>query len=133
MCLIAFYSKEIQKFDGKNISSSSSIFQHGFDEWFGAPNCHFKYGKKRGPNIPVYNNEKMIGRYYQDFSIDTGKGLSNYTNILKTEALRYIYKRQESAKIEPKPFFLYWAPDATHGPTYASQVELKPEQTFENI
>ena len=74
----------------------------------------------------------MIGRYYQDFSIDTGKGLSNYTNILKTEALRYIYKRQESAKIEPKPFFLYWAPDATHGPTYASQVELKPGQTFEN-
>ena len=70
----------------------------------------------------------MIGRYYQDFSIDTGKGLSNYTNILKTEALRYIYKRQESAKIEPKPFFLYWAPDATHGPTYASQVELKPDK-----
>ena len=63
----------------------------------------------------------MIGRYYQDFSIDTGKGLSNYTNILKTEALRYIYKRQESAKIEPKPFFLYWAPDATHGPTYSSE------------
>ena len=75
----------------------------------------------------------MIGRYYQDFSIDTGKGLSNYTNILKTEALRYIYKRQESSKIEPKPFFLYWAPDATHGPTYASQVELKSGQTFENI
>ena len=39
--------------------------QHGFDEWFGAPNCHFKYNKKSGPNIPVYNDKKMVGRYYQ--------------------------------------------------------------------
>ena len=48
---------------------------HGFDEWFGAPNCHFKYGKWRpGPNIPVYQNGKMVGRYYEDFKIDTQTG-----------------------------------------------------------
>ena len=51
--------------------------KHGFDEWFGAPNCHFKYGQDghKGPNIPVYRNEKMIGRYYQDIGIDTVKGI----------------------------------------------------------
>ena len=28
---------------------------HGFDEWFGAPNCHFgPYNDKNTPNIPVY-------------------------------------------------------------------------------
>ena len=28
---------------------------HGFDEWFGAPNCHFgPYDDKKTPNIPVY-------------------------------------------------------------------------------
>ena len=30
--------------------------RHGFQEWFGAPNCHFVYEKswRPGPNIPVY-------------------------------------------------------------------------------
>ena len=37
--------------------------KHGFDEWFGAPNCHFKFGAQKGPNIPVYRNREMIGRY----------------------------------------------------------------------
>ena len=58
--------------------------RHGFNEWFGAPNCHFKYSKKgrTGPNIPVYNNSNMIGRYYEQFPIDINKGLSNYSLIL---------------------------------------------------
>ncbi len=91
--------------------------KHGFDEWFGAPNCHFKY--PNGPNIPIYNNNKMVGRYYAAnsafFNIDTKKGLSNYTSVLTSEALRYIQRNAH------RPFFLYWAPDATHGPTYASE------------
>ena len=36
--------------------------KHGFDEWFGAPNCHFHYDGKKNPNIPVYNNTDMVGR-----------------------------------------------------------------------
>ena len=37
--------------------------RHGFDEWFGAPNCHFRFGNGTGePNIPVYRNNKMVGR-----------------------------------------------------------------------
>ena len=59
----------------------------------------------------------MIGRYYQDIGIDTVKGLSNYTNLLTLEALKYIDK--QSIRKE-QPFFLYWAPDSTHGPTYSS-------------
>ena len=31
------------------------LLNHGFDEWFGAPNCHFgPYDDKKTPNIPVY-------------------------------------------------------------------------------
>ena len=37
--------------------------------------------------------------------------------MLKIEALFYISKR---AAIPQKPFFLYWAPDSTHAPVYAS-------------
>ena len=37
--------------------------EHGFDEWFGAPNCHFgPYDNIHIPNIPVYKDSKMIGR-----------------------------------------------------------------------
>ena len=36
------------------------LSRHGFQEWFGAPNCHFIYEKSRrpGPNIPVYRWEQ---------------------------------------------------------------------------
>jgi hypothetical protein len=36
--------------------------KHGFDEWFGAPNCHYKYDNKFIPNIPVYRDNLMTGR-----------------------------------------------------------------------
>nr|KAG5712981.1 hypothetical protein BaRGS_021775 [Batillaria attramentaria] len=37
---------------------------HGFDEWFGAPNCHFgPFDDKTQPNIPVFRDADMIGRY----------------------------------------------------------------------
>ena len=38
--------------------------KHGFDEWFGAPNCHFgPFNNKDTPNIPVYRDANMVGRY----------------------------------------------------------------------
>lgn len=54
---------------------------HGFDEWFGAPNCHFgPYNNKNTPNIPVYRDSQMIGRYYErEFNIDKSTGESNLT------------------------------------------------------
>lgn len=37
--------------------------KHGFDEWFGSPNCHFgPYNNKVAPNIPIYRDWEMIGR-----------------------------------------------------------------------
>jgi N-acetylgalactosamine-6-sulfatase len=64
--------------------------KHGFNKWFGAPDCHFHYGTGTGsPNIPVYRNEKMIGRFYESFGIDLKTRESNYTQILKLEAIRY--------------------------------------------
>lgn len=39
--------------------------KHGFDEWFGSPNCHFgPYNNKDFPNLPVYRDQEMIGRYF---------------------------------------------------------------------
>ena len=54
--------------------------------------CHFKYNVtwRKGPNIPVYKNTKMMGRYYEDFKIDRGRGLSNYTQVMTEHALEYI-------------------------------------------
>ena len=56
--------------------------ENGFDEWFGAPNCHFgPYNNSFRPNIPVYNNSEMVGRWdhssvlrYIYLTPDTNKG-----------------------------------------------------------
>ena len=50
-----------------------------FQEWFGAPNCHFNYNRRPGPNIPVYRDSRMVGRYYEQFPIDVTRGRSNFT------------------------------------------------------
>lgn len=45
--------------------------EKGFDEWFGAPNCHFgPYNNSFRPNIPVYKNREMVGRYYHTLHSD---------------------------------------------------------------
>ena len=64
--------------------SVRNITKDRVKEWFGAPNCHFKYSKtgRKGPNIPVYRDGKMVGRYYEQFPIDTKQGLSNFTLTL---------------------------------------------------
>ncbi|KAM9301603.1 N-acetylgalactosamine-6-sulfatase [Gastrophryne carolinensis] len=92
--------------------------RHGFDKWFGSPNCHFgPYNDKEIPNIPVYRDWEMIGRYYEDITIDHKTGESNLTQLYLEEALDFI---SESAASK-QPFFLYWAIDATHAPVYASK------------
>uniref|UniRef100_A0A4W3GE19 Galactosamine (N-acetyl)-6-sulfatase n=1 Tax=Callorhinchus milii TaxID=7868 RepID=A0A4W3GE19_CALMI len=100
--------------------------RHGFDQWFGAPNCHFgPYNNMVKPNIPVYNNSEMVGRYYEEFDINLKTGESNLTQIYLQEALQFI-RDQALKKLEP--FFLYWAIDATHAPVYASKSFLKTSQ-----
>ncbi|PIO31287.1 hypothetical protein AB205_0154470, partial [Aquarana catesbeiana] len=92
--------------------------RHGFDEWFGSPNCHFgPYDDKQQPNIPVYRDWDMIGRYYEDIEINHKTGESNLTQIYLQEALNFIGKYGSTKQ----PFFLYWAIDATHAPVYASK------------
>ncbi|KAK1163533.1 N-acetylgalactosamine-6-sulfatase [Acipenser oxyrinchus oxyrinchus] len=93
--------------------------QHGFDEWFGAPNCHFGpySSKEETPNIPVYNNSEMVGRYYEDFMINRKTGESNLTQLYLEEALSYIRRQATSCQ----RFFMYWAIDSTHAPVYASK------------
>ncbi|XP_047644890.1 N-acetylgalactosamine-6-sulfatase isoform X1 [Phacochoerus africanus] len=99
--------------------------KHGFDEWFGSPNCHFgPYDNKARPNIPVYRDWEMVGRFYEEFPINLKTGESNLTQIYLQEALDFI-KRQQAAR---RPFFLYWAIDATHAPVYASRAFLGTSQ-----
>uniref|UniRef100_A0A8C1DF32 N-acetylgalactosamine-6-sulfatase n=1 Tax=Cyprinus carpio carpio TaxID=630221 RepID=A0A8C1DF32_CYPCA len=99
--------------------------KHGFDEWFGSPNCHFgPYNNSVRPNIPVYNNSEMTGRYYEEFEINVKTGESNLTQIYLKEGLDFI-SQQATAQ---RPFFLYWAPDATHSPVYASERFLGKSQ-----
>ncbi|XP_074616561.1 N-acetylgalactosamine-6-sulfatase-like isoform X1 [Acropora palmata] len=99
--------------------------QHGFDEWFGAPNCHFgPYDNIKTPNIPVYKDNKMLGRYYQQFAINRKTGESNLTQMFTMEALDFIDTQAKTRK----PFFLYWAPDSTHTPVYASAKFLGTSQ-----
>uniref|UniRef100_A0A8D1VDS5 N-acetylgalactosamine-6-sulfatase n=1 Tax=Sus scrofa TaxID=9823 RepID=A0A8D1VDS5_PIG len=99
--------------------------KHGFDEWFGSPNCHFgPYDNRARPNIPVYRDWEMVGRFYEEFPINLKTGESNLTQIYLQEALDFI-KRQQAAR---RPFFLYWAIDATHAPVYASRAFLGTSQ-----
>uniref|UniRef100_A0A452SMF2 N-acetylgalactosamine-6-sulfatase n=1 Tax=Ursus americanus TaxID=9643 RepID=A0A452SMF2_URSAM len=92
--------------------------KHGFDEWFGSPNCHFgPYDNRARPNIPVYRDWEMVGRYYEEFPINLRTGEANLTQVYLQEALDFM-KRQQVAQ---RPFFLYWAIDATHAPVYASR------------
>ncbi|XP_055268922.1 N-acetylgalactosamine-6-sulfatase isoform X1 [Moschus berezovskii] len=99
--------------------------KHGFDEWFGSPNCHFgPYDSKARPNIPVYRDQEMVGRFYEEFPINLKTGEANLTQIYLQEALEFI-QRQQAAH---RPFFLYWAVDATHAPVYASKPFLGTSQ-----
>ncbi|XP_036951516.1 N-acetylgalactosamine-6-sulfatase [Acanthopagrus latus] len=97
----------------------------GFDQWFGSPNCHFgPYNNSFRPNIPVYKNGEMVGRFYEEFKIDRKTGESNLTQIYLEEALMFINVQA----VMKRPFFLYWAADATHAPVYASKPFLGKSQ-----
>ena len=57
--------------------------KHGFDEWFGAPNCHFGPFKiESEPNIPVYKNAEMVGRFVSGFYIAFTKYSINIESLL---------------------------------------------------
>ncbi|XP_053282218.1 N-acetylgalactosamine-6-sulfatase [Pleuronectes platessa] len=99
--------------------------ENGFDEWFGAPNCHFgPYNSSFRPNVPVYNNSEMLGRFYEEFEINIKTGESNLTQIYLQESLDFILRQAEAGQ----PFFLYWTPDSTHAPVYASRPFLGKSQ-----
>lgn len=92
--------------------------ERGFDYWFGSPNCHLgPYDDVTTPNIPVFRNASMIGRYFEDFAIDESEAVSNMTRLFTEEAVSFIERQADEG-----PFFLLWAADATHEPVYASSL-----------
>ncbi|GAB6025835.1 hypothetical protein CHUAL_011817 [Chamberlinius hualienensis] len=89
---------------------------HGFHEYFGAADVHFgPYDDVTTPNVAVFRDSKMIGRYYEDYVI-TSDGVSNLTDIFLQDALNFLQARVQ----DKQPFFLWWTPDSNHGPTYSS-------------
>ena len=95
--------------------------RRGFDEFFGSGNCHFgPFDDVKTPNMPVYKNDKMMGRYYTNFTIDRKSGHSDMSQIFLREGLSFIEEQNAAGN----PFFLYWTPDANHGPNYASDMFL---------
>lgn len=92
--------------------------RHGFHEFLGSPSTHpGPFDDVKEPNIPVFRDDHMIGRYYEDFKIDVKRAVSNITAMYTEEAVSFI-RRQATQR---QPFFLYWAPDSTHTPVYASE------------
>lgn len=91
--------------------------KHGFHEFYGSPNCHFgPYDNKNIPNIPMFRNNKMIGRYFENIHIDKQQHLSNLTEQYTQEAIDFITRQSADGR----PYFLYWTPDSLHAPTYRS-------------
>ena len=70
------------------------------------------------------SSDWSLYRYYMDFPIDKATGESNLTQLYIMEAVEFINK----SVMADKPFFLYWTPDATHGPVYASKSFLGTSQ-----
>uniref|UniRef100_A0A8B9GLQ2 Galactosamine (N-acetyl)-6-sulfatase n=1 Tax=Astyanax mexicanus TaxID=7994 RepID=A0A8B9GLQ2_ASTMX len=66
----------------------------------------------------------FFSRYYEDFKINQKTGESNLTQIYLQEGLDFIFHQT----LARQPFFLYWAPDATHAPVYASKRFLGKSQ-----
>lgn len=92
--------------------------ENGFDEFFGSPNVHFgPYDGKRMPNVPVFRDGRMIGRYFENIHIDRKRQVSNMTEWATNEAIEFIEKESS----HQRPFFLYWTPDSLHAPTFRSK------------
>ncbi|XP_077503485.1 N-acetylgalactosamine-6-sulfatase-like isoform X2 [Amblyomma americanum] len=64
-----------------------------------------------------YRN-KIVGKwYFEDFKINLTTSTSNLTKLYAQEAVDFIEKQAARRQ----PFFLYWAPDASHAPVYSSE------------
>ena len=84
--------------------------------------CLINIGRKM---IGYFRDNRMLGRYYEEFEIDIQRGVSNYSQLLLQEAAHFISNSNDSS-----PYFLYWAPDSTHGPWYSSPGFLGSSNRF---
>jgi N-acetylgalactosamine-6-sulfatase len=108
---VGYYSKLIGKWH-LGIERDSWPLEFGFDEFYGTPMMH---GPNEGnqsvfPDMQLINNTEVLGRLYRDIDIHN-------LNIDYIEtAVEYIKRRSQT----DSPFFLYFAPDNTHIPLFAS-------------
>ena len=85
----------------------------------------YRYSSILVGRIISFRDDTMLGRYYEEFEIDIQRGLGNYSQLLLDEALQFISNVSGS-----QPYFLYWAPDSTHGPWYSSPAFLGSSSRF---
>ncbi|KAJ8050697.1 N-acetylgalactosamine-6-sulfatase [Holothuria leucospilota] len=106
---LGYRSKIIGKWHVGNSRELSPLNQ-GFDEFFGANQNHLgPYDNINSPNNAVYQNDKMVGRYFQEeFFINTETGESDLTRIWSKSAVEFIDANKHN------PFFLLWSADGTH-------------------
>ncbi|XP_016076553.1 PREDICTED: N-acetylgalactosamine-6-sulfatase isoform X3 [Miniopterus natalensis] len=81
--------------------------KHGFDEWFGSPNCHFgPYDNRDRPNIPVYRDWEMIGRYgdaVREIDDSVGKILNLLRDLRITENTFVFFTSDNGAALASAP------------------------------
>eukprot|EP01112_Ceratiomyxa_fruticulosa_P015921 TRINITY_DN4763_c0_g3_i1.p1 TRINITY_DN4763_c0_g3~~TRINITY_DN4763_c0_g3_i1.p1 ORF type:complete len:572 (+),score=130.43 TRINITY_DN4763_c0_g3_i1:213-1718(+) len=84
--------------------------QKGFDEFFGTPLWHMQAeNQSQIPDVPLMEGNKILGRLYADIDIST------VTEMYLNRSIQIINQNKN------QPFFLYYAPDGTHAPTYAGK------------
>ncbi|XP_046920140.2 N-acetylgalactosamine-6-sulfatase [Dermatophagoides farinae] len=112
-----YRNKIIGKWHLGHSKSEYYPWNRGFHEFFGSFGIHSNpHDNVKMPNVPLFRNDKMIGRYYENILIDRKNQQSDILKNFTQEAIEFI--QQESAK--GNPFFLYWTPDTLHAPTYRS-------------
>ncbi|KAJ8050698.1 N-acetylgalactosamine-6-sulfatase [Holothuria leucospilota] len=91
-------------------SEKFSPLNQGFDEYFGSSHNHVgPFDNISAPNNAVYQNDKMVGRYFEkEFFINRATGESDLTRIWSKSAVEFIDENKDN------PFFLFWSADGTH-------------------
>lgn len=96
---------------------NASYVPRGWNEWAGTCDVHFRFGGGSGlPNLAFMANGTMLGRLYETppYALNTANHTGNLTEYYTDYAVDFIHRHAG------EPFFLFWTPDSTHGPTFSA-------------
>ncbi len=103
---------------GKNhlgCRSNISYVPRGWHEHLATCDVHFSFGGTTGlPNLALMANGTMIGRLYDTPEFNIAGHVGNITELYTSYAVDFIHQHAN------EPFFLFYTPDSTHGPTFSA-------------